>query len=869
MAINTSPIGSRLRWALLPEESLNEQATGVASGGTVGSVVTLPEGKAYVPAASQTTWATPSAEIDPFLTSITIVWYGRIDDDGVSVLARYVYGYGWYLQSDPWDVDTIFLKLGTWWAGGQPGAVITLTDDTVHHLAVRFNKPTSTIDIFVDGTLHTGGIAWAPDGDGTNGAVGPNGVFSMQNTTASAGCITCQIYEGALSNGEIASLASGPMQVFLQPPLSASIDTTDEDDALDAFGLVVTVGPVDADVASTDEPDTLIATATSTVAASVNYTDDDDLLISGDYNPYSRLIGILNDTPLHTWVQVNTTRYVDCQMQPSDWPYNSGTPMDHVRIVIPWSGFAFDHDRGNLLLWGGGHANYIGNELYQWHADTGEWSLACLPSKVDGNPNTLYVVDKKAPQSSHTYQNNFWLKVNGMFGTFGGAAAPGGGPPLEDHGGSPRRVAPWLYDLEKTDPEKVGGSDGSGMNPARLGLNAWRHRRDNVPTGTWTDGNVYPIDYGGHASQAAVEAVIDGKDGVCFTFDANSGFPHWFRYNFGDIRAGENDTITWLGRTSSSIVFEGWGVYDPKRGFMYRNAYAKHASYPTVRNELVAKYALTAGVPDFAINLADEFGDPFDMNPVTTECPYGACYDPINDVIWLRGGTAPDTGIVHYIEIPEYTPGAGWASTTWTVRTITPPGPRPHGLYQTPILGKIKHVPEIGALIILDRASSDGSVDPGVWVFKTSEYAPPQPPAGAFAATAEVTTSFTATLSTQIGFAATFIADTQAVGALRIGADTYTAAWPASLPPHAERLWRRAYPVIHPIRLRSRANPPAAALHRCAGRTKRHLEVHAGTDDGLSPVLEEHDPVRYGMVHHDPQYRARDGGLRHALPAAL
>lgn len=718
MTINTShPIGSRLRWALLSAETLNEQASGVAPAGSIGSMVPLAEGMAYAPASTATSWATAPATIDPYNNSITVAWYGKIDDAGQSVLVQFASGYGFRVLANPWSPSVVQLKFETIWGGGGPSAIISLPDETVHHLLLRFDKATGTLDVFKDGALHTAALSAGSD----PGAVGSSGQLRMQNISANFACITAQIYEGLLDDAEIASLAANPLQVFEAPALDLVavplVQTNSASGGAIFIGGQLFAAPM---VQQADFASGRISREHYLTAMAATQTN---VLSSGSLDPYGRLRGILAGVPLHTWVQVNTTRYVDCQMAPTDWPLGSGTPVDHVRVVIPWSSFAFDHARGNLLLFGGGHANYIGNELYQWHAETGAWSLACLPSWVDDDPATRYVVDKKAPQSSHTYQNNLWLQFNRMFATFGGAATPSGGPFLEDDAGTPRRVAPWVYDLDKTDPDKVGGGSGSGRDPARLGLEAWQHRRDHVATGTWgTD--AYPIDFGGHASQAAVAFSSGGKDYVVFTMDSGSGFPNWYRWEFGDIRAGESDQCIYLGRNLSVVATEGWMVHDSTRGLVYRVAYAKNANYTPA--ELLTRDAVAATAPIIPVRLVHAGdGTGFDMTPVTQECPYGCVYDSTKDCLWLWGGTAPDTGIVYRVNIPEWNPSTGWASTTWTVDTFTPVGNRPNGLYQTPILGKIKYLPEVGAFIILDRAGAAGDPDPGVWLFKTTT--PPVP----------------------------------------------------------------------------------------------------------------------------------------------
>ena len=308
-----------------------------------------------------------------------------------------------------------------------------------------------------------------------------------------------------------------------------------------------------------------------------------------------------------------------------------------------------------------------------------------------------------------------------MFCTYGGAALPSGGLPLEDDGaGGSRKVVPWLYDLTKTDSERVGGSDGSGWDATRLGLNAWRHRRDNVVTGGGL--NQYPLDTKGHAQGATVTFSKDGKDYAVFTMDSNSGFPSFYRWEFGDVRAGEDDQIFSLGGAGNVIVYEGWMVYDSKRELVYRNAINNNTDYTPA--EIVAKkvWAVENATPIRLINAADS--STFVMNTkseLPAECSYGAAYDERNDCVWLWGGLDPDTGLVYRVNIPAYDSTTGWASTTWTVDEIAPAGSRPNGLYQQPVLGKIKHVPELESFIILDKAGAAGDPDPGVWIFKTAQ----------------------------------------------------------------------------------------------------------------------------------------------------
>jgi hypothetical protein len=94
----------------------------------------------------------------------------------------------------------------------------------------------------------------------------------------------------------------------------------------------------------------------------------------------SYLQGLLASTPEGGWVQVNTNKFSDA------WPstLDGGVPnSDPAAIVHAWSSFAWDSARGDLLLFGGGHANYAGNEMYVWQGSDGAWTRGSLPSRLE------------------------------------------------------------------------------------------------------------------------------------------------------------------------------------------------------------------------------------------------------------------------------------------------------------------------------------------------------------------------------------------------------------------------------------------------------------------------------------------------------
>jgi len=48
--------------------------------------------------------------------------------------------------------------------------------------------------------------------------------------------------------------------------------------------------------------------------------------------------------------------------------------------MTAWSGGAFDTTRDRLVVWGGGHADYPGNELYVFDLGTLRWQRLTDPS---------------------------------------------------------------------------------------------------------------------------------------------------------------------------------------------------------------------------------------------------------------------------------------------------------------------------------------------------------------------------------------------------------------------------------------------------------------------------------------------------------
>ena len=137
-----------------------------------------------------------------------------------------------------------------------------------------------------------------------------------------------------------------------------------------------------------------------------------DGVASGTPPNLANLIGLIAALPEGGWAQASLNSYSSAWTPPDLRPLvGQGNP-DPMRIILAWSGFAWDPNRGDLLLFGGGHANYSGNDVYRWRGTTRRWERAALPSEVKQDSFFNWPpIDgwDAAPASAHTYDNNIFF----------------------------------------------------------------------------------------------------------------------------------------------------------------------------------------------------------------------------------------------------------------------------------------------------------------------------------------------------------------------------------------------------------------------------------------------------------------------------
>lgn len=427
----------------------------------------------------------------------------------------------------------------------------------------------------------------------------------------------------------------------------------------------------------------------------------------------SMLLGILAGAPEGEWRMVSLNRFTDVwtppALRPDAAPYPSA-------IIEAWSSFAWDSKRAELWIFGGGHANYSGNDTYLWRGATQRWERASLPTQVvsmgiAGHPEYFQTIDgpDHAPVAAHTYDNTLYLPKIDRYITFGGGAYDHGGPFLKKLDAlNVRETGPYLFDRNRADGARVGGITGShvqrdGAFPEILGGNMWSNRdlAANPQAGA-----LYPIQHLGGSTAYAEE---NGKDVVYIAaMTGASTSPDLYRYVINDVGNAAADSLTRVGSIGGGAIAvdQAASAYDPLRKLFVRLG---DATAPVIYWDLSGvlgpdnrDVAVVPVVQGGTFNFADGAG-------------YGLDYDPRRDrfLAW-RGG-----GDVWELLAPTRS-GIG----NWLLRRLDTPRQAPvprTDQVGTGVLGKWKYAPNLDAFIAL-QDSLAGSV----WVYKPFAWRDPR-----------------------------------------------------------------------------------------------------------------------------------------------
>lgn len=131
------------------------------------------------------------------------------------------------------------------------------------------------------------------------------------------------------------------------------------------------------------------------------------------------------------------------ELPPDSWYDAPGTPMREVcvpdsagvhgasgcgAIVAAWGGGALDTRRQRLLIWGGGHNDYYGNELYAFDLRRGRWERLTEPTPPTPGWLPQDPLYDGNPVSRHTYDGvEYAANVDVLFAQGGSRANDGSG----------------------------------------------------------------------------------------------------------------------------------------------------------------------------------------------------------------------------------------------------------------------------------------------------------------------------------------------------------------------------------------------------------------------------------------------------------
>ena len=132
---------------------------------------------------------------------------------------------------------------------------------------------------------------------------------------------------------------------------------------------------------------------------------------------------IIASMSANSWKEVDNTQLADVAPSSSEYPFlaSRGT----IKGLLAWSGAAFNSKQNQLVVWGGGHADYLGNELYAFDVNNLRWIRLTNPSQ----PNLCNQINNDGtPNSRHTYNGLAYIEhANRLFASGGALACLDGG----------------------------------------------------------------------------------------------------------------------------------------------------------------------------------------------------------------------------------------------------------------------------------------------------------------------------------------------------------------------------------------------------------------------------------------------------------
>lgn len=437
------------------------------------------------------------------------------------------------------------------------------------------------------------------------------------------------------------------------------------------------------------------------------------------------VLDLIDAAPDNSWIKLNTNEYQDV------WPpvdlraWYGGGPGNPHNVIDAWSSFAWDKRRSRLVLWGGGHANYNGDETYIWDAYSREWSLAYHTVERTGMPDALrWSRWRTSPVSAHTYDNQLYLAGLDRFLTWGGAQAGSGGywEVFDETDGTALRNMPgYLLDLSLAGQGFVGGRTGDNAKRGEYaGVDLFGAR-------PWTPLDYVGLEVSGYElfnerntiNGVGDSILVDGVDVVFQTIRA--GTARSLRRITMPSLDPATHTIVGCGAGGSISSAFGAGCYVPDRDifvltgkgssvlYFWRDVgVSTSTSNPSFAVDVTA--LIGPGVSAVEDALAADAGGSF---------RFGLDYDPVNQklIAWRE----EVRGRVFAFTPPE---GDPVSNTGWHVEVIADVTTGDYPTAQNPskgTMGKWKYAPDLRCFIGLQDTYRGN-----VWAFRPANWIDPR-----------------------------------------------------------------------------------------------------------------------------------------------
>lgn len=120
------------------------------------------------------------------------------------------------------------------------------------------------------------------------------------------------------------------------------------------------------------------------------------------------------------WIEIPATHLADvCPPATDDYDFSYACQA----VLTAWNGAIADTTRDRLIVWGGGHGDYFGNEVYALDLDAQTLVRLNDPSPIDNVGDCPFSYVDGTPSSRHTYDGLAYIEHADAMFVFGGSRA--------------------------------------------------------------------------------------------------------------------------------------------------------------------------------------------------------------------------------------------------------------------------------------------------------------------------------------------------------------------------------------------------------------------------------------------------------------